>query len=316
MMKSLRSFIKTAFVVGAILFTLIYIANQWQQIEPHLDQINWSYIALAGVIFILNMIILPLGVVLLFHFMDMKAALPDIYYAYSVSQISKYLPGSVWALPGRVFLYKDFGIPTATGINSLIAELLLMIAAAALISLIGLSQNVPQLQIVMGLILVGTLIFIVIMKFARQQLLLLTWLPPKLITLIGKIDWDLSFKHSLILVIFYALTWLLFGFAFELVVAAVGAPLEQPIYFAGLFAGAWTLGFVTIISPGGIGIREAVLVTGVSLFVSSPLPVVVAVLSRILWIVAELVSLGFASLIHWNMHRQTKYTQLSSHESL
>jgi uncharacterized membrane protein YbhN (UPF0104 family) len=43
-----------------------------------------------------------------------------------------------------------------------------------------------------------------------------------------------------------------------------GAPEDQLLISTGVFAVAWVIGFVTLISPGGLGVREAVLLAGLT----------------------------------------------------
>ena len=115
---------------------------------------------------------------------------------------------------------------------------------------------------------------------------------------------------------FYTIVWGLFGFAFQYVLIAVGVLSNETLYLAGLFAAAWTFGFVFPLTPGGIGIREAVLVSGLSVLMQNPLPVVVAVLSRILWVIAELFSLGLASAMKFIVHKQIKQPKEFHQEAL
>src|ERR1700758_3869619 len=52
------------------------------------------------------------------------------------SQLGKYLPGSVWQYAGRVALTKGRGVPTQRVLVSVIAEVALSMAAAALLRLL------------------------------------------------------------------------------------------------------------------------------------------------------------------------------------
>lgn len=307
-MRLFRTFLKLSLVLGAVAFTLIYLLNQWQEIELYLEHIQWLNLVVASILFVVGMLLLPLGVMLGFQFMHFEVSIPDIYQAYAVSQIAKYLPGSVWALPGRIFLYSRIGIPGSIGVSSLLSELILMIAGAAVISFIGLSTHMMELQFMIGVVFVGIIAFALIIRLFRGKPELLSRLPiPKRVNgLLTTINWYFSFRQSIILVMFYAAIWVVFGIAFDTVLASVGISPNEFLYIAGLFAAAWTLGFVVPIAPGGIGIREGVMVAGVSILVDDPLPVVVAVLSRILWMIAELVGLGTAYLMHSIAEKQTK----------
>jgi uncharacterized membrane protein YbhN (UPF0104 family) len=317
-MNFLRTLLKVAFVLGAILFTLIYVVNQWQEIAVYLDRIRWIDIGVASVLFVIGMTLLPLGVVLGFQFMHYEVAIPAIYRAYALSQIAKYLPGSVWALPGRIFLYNRIGIPASVGINNLMAELILMIAGAAIVAILALYQHMMELQLLMALILIGVITCVLIIKLfhSKPSLLLRLPLSQRLKGFLAKIKWYFSYKQSIILVILYTVIWGIFGVAFDYVLAAVSVSSIESLYAAGLFASGWTLGFIVLLTPGGIGIREAVLIAGISIFVNAPLPVVIAALSRILWTIAELFSLGFAYFINYAAERLRKRSEALHREIL
>jgi uncharacterized membrane protein YbhN (UPF0104 family) len=62
---------------------------------------------------------------------------------------------------------------------------------------------------------------------------------------------------------------------------------------------------LSILTPGGIGVRDGILIAGVGIFASEPIPLVAAVLARICWTVAELVTLSF---VHYNYQRETHYS--------
>jgi uncharacterized membrane protein YbhN (UPF0104 family) len=88
------------------------------------------------------------------------------------------------------------------------------------------------------------------------------------------------------------LAWLLFGMAFWL----LGASLT-PLPYAGIpvfiftLAASLIISLLTIFVPGGIGVRESVMVFILSTsYLSAPVAVIVAALSRLVVILSELLS--------------------------
>lgn len=318
MVKLLSTFLKLTFMLGAVLFTLIYISTQWQEIAAHLESIDWINVVIAGSLYIIGMNLLPLGVVLGFHFTRFEVTIPSLYRAFAISQIIKYLPGGIWALPGRAFLYNRLGIPASVGVNNLVSELILMIAGATIWGVVGLELYLGEVRVLSAVILAVAVagIFVIRLFHNKSSIILRIPLPRRIKQWLAKIDWYFSFKQSLFLVIFYIAIWGVFGVAFEYVLIAVGISSNETLYFVGVFAAAWTLGFVFPLTPGGIGIREAVLVSGLAVFMNDPLPVVAAILSRILWTIAELFSLGFAALMNFAATRHTKQLRALHQETL
>ena len=98
----------------------------------------------------------------------------------------------------------------------------------------------------------------------------------------------------------YLLLWVLLGTAFFLFIKSFYpvAP-SQLLVVTGTYAVAWSIGFLSVITPSGLGVREGVL----SLLLTSALPpataTLVALLSRLWTLSAELIVTGMAFGLYW-----------------
>jgi hypothetical protein len=70
--------------------------------------------------------------------------------------------------------------------------------------------------------------------------------------------------------------------------------LERLPAFAGIFAGAWVLGFLSFLAPGGLGVREGILVYLLGFHLPSHVAIVVTLLSRLWVTAAELMGTALA----------------------
>jgi uncharacterized membrane protein YbhN (UPF0104 family) len=70
-----------------------------------------------------------------------------------------------------------------------------------------------------------------------------------------------------------------------------GASQDQLLTAIGVFAVAWVIGFVTLVSPGGIGVREAVLLAGLTPAYGAGTALGVAILYRLVTSIGD--GLGF-----------------------
>jgi uncharacterized membrane protein YbhN (UPF0104 family) len=61
--------------------------------------------------------------------------------------------------------------------------------------------------------------------------------------------------------------------------------LERLPALVGIFAGAWVIGFLSFLAPGGLGVREGILVYLLGFYLPSHVAIVVTLLSR-LWVTA------------------------------
>ena len=98
----------------------------------------------------------------------------------------------------------------------------------------------------------------------------------------------------------YLLLWGLLGIAFFLFIKSFyPVSISQLLVVTGSYVVAWSIGFLSIITPSGLGVRESVL----SLLLTSVLPpaaaMLVALLSRLWTLSAELVVASVAFVLYW-----------------
>jgi hypothetical protein len=213
-----------------------------------------------------------------------------MWHAFSLGMVAKYLPGSVWSLPSRAVLYKGLGI--TRNLEVVYWETGLTVVAAALVALSALPL-LSRLDIFLPILLLiggGSVAFLV-----GSWLLKRGWL--------HTLELQLGAPTMLAAMLVYVLTWAVIGCSFMLMVRAAGGAWNG--HTVGLFAGGWAVGFLSFLTPGGIGVRDGVLIVGVGLFATEPIPLIAAALARICWTVAELVALSFA---YYNKRRETHHS--------
>ncbi|MCA9654435.1 MAG: flippase-like domain-containing protein [Myxococcales bacterium] len=99
------------------------------------------------------------------------------------------------------------------------------------------------------------------------------------------------------LVAWYTVVWLCWWAHGALLVHAVGGSWADAGAGAGLFVLAPVLGFLALVAPGGLGVREAVVAGGLSASVGPGPAVVAALLSRIISLAVDVVMwLGFRAV--------------------
>ncbi len=208
-----------------------------------------------------------------------------------LSQAAKYLPGNVFHLAGRVWYARKRGISTqaavaATGIESV--RLVLIAASLGLPLLLTL----PYADIVLvGFVIVG--VAIVLSVFLGR------------LRFFG-LEKFLRFGNSLVrkryiglALIAYISVFLIQTMTFMLFAAATRIHFFEGKFFESIqiVSSTWLAGFITIGSPGGLGVREAAF----ALFTHSPALLsqllVVATLMRISSIGGDLLSLAIGGLL-------------------
>lgn len=226
---------------------------------------------------------------------DLGSALPirAAVRVFFLGQLGKYLPGSVWWLVGQVELAFDEGVPrrrtAAAGalavLLSLIAALLLAAAVVPLLAFDAAAAYWPAL-VAAPLLLLGL----------QPRLInaVLTWALKRA----GReLEHRISGRGLLAALGYASAAWVAFGLQVAVLAADVGASGARAVALSiGGFALAWSMGFLAVVVPAGIGVREAALVAVLAPVLAGGPALVVALLSRVLMSGADLAGAGLALL--------------------
>jgi hypothetical protein len=113
-----------------------------------------------------------------------------------------------------------------------------------------------------------------------------------------RLSWPVLLRSTVLLLA----SWLALGAHFGVLVTDVaGNRSSLWLLSIGVFALAWVAGFLVVIAPAGAGVREAALVLGFAGVLAAGGVLALAVLSRVLLIVADVVLAAvflFAARLH------------------
>ena len=106
----------------------------------------------------------------------------------------------------------------------------------------------------------------------------------------------LSGRAILAATLWAVLSWVLFGIHIWLMAVRLGAPGGRTAFLAiGGFAFAWCIGFLVVFAPAGAGVREVILVAALSPVLSIGKATAVALVSRLMTTVGDLVAAAVAA---------------------
>jgi glycosyltransferase 2 family protein len=269
-------------------------AAQWGAVRPLLGQLSPGVLAgaLAAV----------LGGILA-TFLCWRAVLADLggrllvvagARVFFLGQLGKYLPGSLWPVLAQMELGRDHQVPERTSGSAVGVFLLVLVGtglvvAAAATPLLGpdavhaywwLLAVLPLSLLVLAPPVLNRLLGLV-MRMARR--------PP--------LPAPLSARGILAAAGWALVSWLAYGLHVWVLAGQFGAGgLPLLARATGAFAAAWCAGFLLVIVPAGAGVREAALVLLLGGVLIRPEATVVAVVSRLLFVVGDL-GWGAAALL-------------------
>jgi glycosyltransferase 2 family protein len=242
------------FAAAVLFFAARSLATQWNKVEARLlhVQFGWQWIGAATVVVLLSFALLIEGWRRVMGAWDSHLPFGQAARIWFLSSLGKYVPGNIWSLTAMGVMARGRGISAlAAAGSSIIMQAVSLVTGAAIVMITG-AQLLGQ-PVLVG---ISVLILIGILLSAPR------FLPPLTVwigSIIGKEVAPPSVPATSIwtAAIASALSWLLYGFAFQLFVRGLlgAAPGEISRYIAA-YTAAYILGFISPIAPAGLGVRE------------------------------------------------------------
>lgn len=283
---------RVALVVVALVFCGYGLFGRWDETRRALEQLSWPYAGaalLAGVA--------GLGAWMLAWrrlLAGLGSPLPPraAVRIYFVSQLGKYIPGSVWALVAQMEMAKEHRVPRERGASAALLSMATTIAGGCAVAAVTLPLTSPAATRHYWWLLILAPVFVAllhprIVTFTLNRALRLARRPPLARTagpgtMAAALAWTV-------------LGWFLFGTHAWLLVRAAGG---HGFFLAtGAYALAFTAGFLVVIAPGGVGVREAALTAALAPVLPAGAALVVALVSRVVLTAADLAWAGAAVLL-------------------
>lgn len=205
---------------------------------------------------------------------------------WALSSLGKYLPGKIWAVAGMVVMAQRAGVrPVAAAGSALVMQLLAMGTGAAVVALTGVLALATDGWLRLGLIAV-----LVASVAGTLVLLHPGWLNRILARLPGGVDQVATPTPLSILggVAANVLAWGAYGVAVWLLARALIPEVSFPLLTTiGAFAASYIVGFLVLLVPGGLGVREGVFVLMLQGVVGLAPATAIALASRLLFTLTE-----------------------------
>jgi len=108
-----------------------------------------------------------------------------------------------------------------------------------------------------------------------------------------EVSYNPSFLNRMAIFAVYLVSWILMGISFKLFIVAVSPETEISYSFAaGTYIASYVIGYLSIIAPGGLGVREAIMAAIMQVIMPFPSATLIAFANRFfITIVEAIVSL-------------------------
>jgi uncharacterized membrane protein YbhN (UPF0104 family) len=275
-----------AFVVMAVGY---YLITKWELIGESIQQLSLINILICILLIILAKFLL---VVISQHSIKKEGfSLPyrDVFRIVSFTHLAKYIPGGIWHFVGRFSAYNERDMKVKSSTKALVHENIWLLSGAFFTgSLFGVLSSQGQ-RIIQDL-------GVEIPFFVIFLLIILVWV----FVLFGYERIIPSVESSRVSLIFVSslLAWILLGISFGIILPEFSS--QTGLYYISIYSLGWIAGYVAVFAPGGIGIRETVLVWMLGSLLDPDSAIVYSSVHRFMFIIAEIllggVSLGLGAL--------------------
>ncbi|MFI7441304.1 lysylphosphatidylglycerol synthase transmembrane domain-containing protein [Nonomuraea indica] len=277
-----RRLLRVGFLLVALGFGGWAVASQWDGVVAGFARLEPAMIAasLAAVVAAL------LGAMLTWRTLlaDLGSPLPfrPATKVFFVGQLGKYIPGAVWPVLAQMEMGRDLGVPRARSAAAFFLMMPIQLATGLLVTLVTLGWDrygwllllAPVLLVLLEPKVINGLIGFGLRRLGREPL-----------------EHPLTRRGMLT-----ALCWALAGWVCYGLHLYVVLPQAGPVFAIGAFALSWCLGIMTVVVPAGAGVREAVMVAVLSPVLDSGPAIAVALCSRAVIIVGDLLCAGLAGI--------------------
>lgn len=286
--------VRVGFVVVTVALGAWAVISEWDQIRQALDKLSLLAIGASGLSIVAGL--LTSMAVWRALLAGLGSPLPWRVAAQVlfVSQLGKYLPGSVWPMVAQMELGRDHGVPRRRSATAFVLLMLFNLTTGLLVACATLpfaaAGHLPFLR----------------WAFVLAPVLLIGFHPRVLNPMLGlllrlakrpPLERPLRLRTCLVAAATLVVQWVFLGLHILALMTDLGAhPARSALLSVGGFALAWAIGPLLVIAPAGLGLREVTMVAVLSPAVGSGNAIVVAVTSRVLMTLTDLLLAGLAAI--------------------
>ena len=278
----LKKIAKWVWIAAIVLFIIFYAIDMKSMIAQALSMLSGEILLSAALLIMSAKLCLVANMKVAARRFAISIDWNDCYCIYNLTQLGKYIPGSIWQFVGRIAILRERGIVVQAIRDSLLAEHFWVITSAALIAGILLfftssdvlkdqmaAYNIEPLLLAI-LALVASVVAVALLLNRRFFHWLSRLLPP---------------LHAIPALV---LTWIFLGASLWVTLVPFSYPNPSLPYIIGIYCIAYVVGFIAPFAPAGLGIREAVLTFAMMPFINAEIAILLAAVNRLIYFAVEI----------------------------
>ncbi|MEW6411334.1 MAG: lysylphosphatidylglycerol synthase transmembrane domain-containing protein [Candidatus Zixiibacteriota bacterium] len=295
-----RAFLKVLkyiLIIIVVYFAGKKLVTSWNEVITYDWVLNPYLLVLAILTHLLTFLLLAQVWCFLISGFGYRINLRTAFKISYIANLGRYIPGKVWQVFGMVYLAKKVNIKEEAAAASWGLAQMFAIPAAFLVGLVAIVWH-PELLATEISRFVGTGLYVAILIVFVVSLLMIvapnrTLLLFNVILKIFKrppVTFQISKVTALKVYVGYFIAWAVFGLSFWLFARSIAGVIEFPVVAGiGAFVVSYQIGYLTVFSPGGLGVRELVLTSVMTAYLG-PVAAGLAVASRLWNMISEIIA--------------------------
>ncbi len=282
--------------------------GNWRALQAYPWKVNlslalFSFAALTGSLFCL-----PWGLREVLALVGFRLPYWRVSKILFTSLMGKYLPGGCWVFVGRAFFYRQEGLNLSQASVAVLIETIQVVTSAVFVLALFFSLSssglwgVPKIfMVILGALCLASIHPLFLNVFLR--------LAEKILKK-PIISFDYPYRKIAYPFLIFFLFWVGMGTSFWVLARSIlGIEVSLFSLMVSAFALSWVLGFLSFITPGGLGVREGSLTLLMQPHIPLYAAAALALLSRIWWIGGEI--LGLIVSVLWERLRRREQQAIS-----
>ncbi|MEJ2619460.1 MAG: lysylphosphatidylglycerol synthase domain-containing protein [Candidatus Thiodiazotropha sp.] len=291
MKDKIKTILKSIWWVSVLIFIGIFLYKNLHVTAEILRRLPISILLISFFAIFISKLLLALMMKLALEHFQVNLSYLKCFNIYNITQLGKYIPGSIWQFVGRFTLYREEAISNSKIRDTLLLETFWVVFSALIIGatliLFKKSNLFIQLFSMLNGIKTITILLIII-----STVFVALWYRYRRVSLNYVKQFLFTYK-SVIVAVFI---WAVLGYSFWITLSPYTTEQISLIYIIGLYALSYAIGFSVPFAPAGLGVREAILVAGLITYTDMNTAIVLAAINRLLYIICEIILLLISSV--------------------
>jgi hypothetical protein len=285
-----RAALRWGFLAVAAGLLIWATAARWAEVSTALTSLSWITVAGATAAACAALAVNALSWRAVMRAVGLEASTAAAMRVFFLSQIGKYVPGSVWPVLAQSEFARDHGVSRTRAMTGSIVAMVVGVVTAAGVGVVGIVVTVPHAVGTYWWVLpiAAALVALLVPAVLRRVVALALRLTRR-----GEEAAPIAGTAIAESAVWSVANWLFLGVQAWLLLRDIAPGPEATYVLAtGAFALAWLVGFLIVFAPAGAGAREAALVVTLGSVATAPQALSLALVSRFVMTVADAIAFG------------------------